>query len=111
MPTRTRATGTRTPTAPGPHPLPHRSAERGRPARAGRTARVPVEEYTTALRFPRLAPSATRFDLTPHFLLEQVRVPLAAFGGVDPGDVRRVTLVFDRQPTGALGPADPMFAR
>ncbi|BCJ51020.1 hypothetical protein Asp14428_24950 [Actinoplanes sp. NBRC 14428] len=47
-------------------------------------------------------------DLYPHFLLNQVRVPLSAFAGVDPARIRSVTLRFPDR-SGSLGLSDLMF--
>ncbi|WP_146164052.1 hypothetical protein [Pseudosporangium ferrugineum] len=63
-----------------------------------------------ALSFPRMTTTITEgySDLYPHFLLNQVRVPLSAFTGVDLTRIRSVTLRFPHR-SGSLGLSDLMF--
>lgn len=41
-----------------------------------------------------------------HVLLDEVRIPIEAFGGIDPASVREVRLVFDATPSGEAHVAD-----
>jgi hypothetical protein len=73
---------------------------------AGHTARAAAVPYTHALDFPPLAPASVSADGAPHFLLQQVRVPLTAFTGVDLKTVRKIAVAFDGQTSGSLGISD-----
>jgi hypothetical protein len=78
---------------------------------AGLTARVPVSDHSAALFFPPSDPEATTFnDPVPHAVLNTLRVPLGAFGGLFKTDIRAVRLVFDRTFQGAINVADLMLA-
>jgi hypothetical protein len=46
-----------------------------------------------------------------HYILNQVRFPLAAFAGVDLTDIRAVEISFDRTSAGVIDVADALFAR
>jgi hypothetical protein len=46
-----------------------------------------------------------------HYILNQIRFPLDAFGGVDLSDIRGVELLFDRTPAGVIDVADLAFTR
>lgn len=69
-----------------------------------------VLQFRAAVNFndPR-NPAGDPQDFTQGFS-NTVRVPLAAFSGVDLTDVRRVTFNFDQTPTGALRVTDLTFA-
>jgi dienelactone hydrolase len=73
---------------------------------AGHRVLVAASPYTRALDFPPLARASVAGDSAPHFLLQQVRVPLSAFVGVDLTTVRKITVVFDGQASGSLGLSD-----
>lgn len=49
-------------------------------------------------------------DLSPHFLLDQVRVPLTSFAGIDLKHVRSVRLGFPAR-SGSFGLSDFMLSR
>jgi len=74
---------------------------------AGLTARVAVSDHSDSLFFPPSSPDPITFpDITPHAVLNTVRVPLSEFDDVFLTDVRAVRLVFDRTPQGAINVTD-----
>lgn len=82
--------------------------------RFGHTSSTEVAPYTKALDYPPLIAHAPVWDPTGdyrRFLLNQVRVPLTAFHGIDLNDIRSVTLVFDATPQGSIGIADLNFTQ
>lgn len=73
----------------------------------GHRTSVPVAPYAAALAYP---PQPGRdYDVIPHFLLNQVRVPLSAFTGADLHNIRSVTLEYSATPQGTLGLTDLLF--
>lgn len=68
------------------------------------TVTVTVSEFSNALFFP---PGDT--GPVPKVLLNTVRIPMAAFSGVDLTDVRGVQFRFDKRPFGALLISDIVF--
>jgi hypothetical protein len=78
---------------------------------AGLTQTVVVGNSSDALFFP---PSLQDFDVFelayPRAVFNTVRVQLSAFNGVFLTDIRRISLVFDQTPTGAINVADLAFA-
>jgi hypothetical protein len=62
-----------------------------------------------ALLFPPLGQVPARSDRAPHFLLNQVRVPLAAFTGVDLTNVRQVGIGFPGA-SGSIGLSDLLLS-
>jgi lysophospholipase L1-like esterase len=71
---------------------------------SGRQAATTAGLWTKALAYP--AGSGT---LLPRVILNAVRVPLFAFGGVDLTDIRRVQFRFDQRQSGALLMTDFAF--
>jgi dienelactone hydrolase len=72
-----------------------------------------VDARSPALAFPRMMTEPVppgQEDLSPHFLLNQVRIPLSSFAGVDLTRVRSVRLGFPA-PSGSLGLSDLMLSR
>lgn len=72
-----------------------------------------VDARSPALAFPRMMTRPVppgQEDLSPHFLLQQVRVPLSAFAGVDLTRVRSITLGFPAK-SGSFGLGDLMLSR
>ncbi|KAB2348442.1 hypothetical protein [Actinomadura rudentiformis] len=72
---------------------------------SGRSASVATLRHSAALDYP---PRVVADEETP-FLLNQVRVPLSAFEGVDLRDVRAVSLDFGVTPKGSIGITDLAF--
>jgi hypothetical protein len=72
---------------------------------AGRSSAVRVGEHSGALFYPPGAVSAV-----PKVVLNTVRIPLAAFQGVDLHDLRTLEFVFDQRPAGAVLLTDLAFA-
>lgn len=72
---------------------------------SGRTASAATLRHSAALNFP---PRVVADEETP-FLLNQVRVPLSAFPGVDLRNVRAVSLDFGFTPKGSIGITDLAF--
>ncbi|MBP2472638.1 hypothetical protein JOF53_001510 [Crossiella equi] len=70
----------------------------------GRRQSIPVAQYTKGLDYPHVPPGTA--DVIPHFLLNQVRVPLSAFTDVDLGNVQLVWFAFNSTPKGALAISD-----
>jgi hypothetical protein len=73
----------------------------------GKTASAKASQFGTGLEFPPTA--VDPYDVIPHLMLNQVRVPLSAFDGVDLSRVRAVGFAFDAVPTGALTMSDLAF--
>jgi hypothetical protein len=71
----------------------------------GGSAVVRVSDFSDALLYP---PGAN--GPVPKLLLHTVRVPLAAFAGVDLTDVRKLQIVFDETRQGAVMLTDLAFA-
>jgi len=70
---------------------------------SGSSASVRVSDVSGALYFP---PG----DLIPKVVLNTVRVPLSAFGGVNLNNVRSVQFTFDEKLQGAVLITDVAFA-
>ncbi|MGH9153712.1 MAG: hypothetical protein ACRD03_15225 [Acidimicrobiales bacterium] len=78
---------------------------------AGVMASTTVAAHSAALFYPPSHDDPIEADsAVPRVVLNTVRIPLRAFGGVFLQDIRAVRLVFDRIPSGALNMADLMFA-
>ncbi len=78
---------------------------------AGLTARVAVSGHSGALFYPPSDPDPKTFnDPVPHAVLNTLRVPIGAFGGIFRTDIRAVRLVFDRTTEGAINMADLALA-
>ncbi len=78
---------------------------------AGLAARVAVAGHSSALFFPPSDPDPKAVtNPVPHALLNTIRVPLGAFGGIFTTDARAVRLVFDRTPQGAINVGDLALA-
>ncbi|MFB9904987.1 hypothetical protein [Allokutzneria oryzae] len=75
---------------------------------AGRSASVKASEYGKALDYPRAG--GDQYDVLPRMHLHQVRVPLAAFTGVDLTKIKSVQFALDVNPTGAIAVSDLVFA-
>lgn len=75
--------------------------------RAGQRASVPVAQFQNPLLYPHVPPGTP--DVIPHFLFNQVRVPLSAFTGVDLSRVDMVYLAFNKTPKGAVAISDLSF--
>lgn len=73
--------------------------------RRGHKASVPVARYSAALDYP---PPTSKDEDKP-FLLNQIRVPLSAFQGVDMHRVRSVSLDFGITRRGSIGITDLAF--
>ena len=71
----------------------------------GRSASVRVGDHSRALYFP-----PGHVAAVPKVVLNTVRVPLSAFGGVNLNSVRSVQFKFDQRATGALLITDLAFA-
>jgi hypothetical protein len=72
-----------------------------------------ADAHSPALAFPRMMTKPVpqgEEDLSPHFLLNQVRIPLSSFTGVDLTRVRAVRLGFPAK-SGSLGLSDLMLSR
>ncbi len=78
---------------------------------AGLSASVIIGDHSPALFFP---PPGEPFESSPTSLpravLNTVRVPLSAFPDVFLTDIRRVDLIFDQTPSGAINITDLAFA-
>ena len=72
---------------------------------AGHVSSVPVSNFSGALYFP---PGSV--GPVPKVVLNTVRIPLSAFGGVNLNNVRSVKFTFDQRATGALLITDVAFA-
>jgi dienelactone hydrolase len=75
----------------------------------GRTATAAVSPDEPALRYPTgetVADASFGQVFTGRVPLTTVRVPMSAVGGIDKTDIREVSLLFDRTPSGALFLAD-----
>ncbi|MCP3800801.1 hypothetical protein NLX83_16160 [Allokutzneria sp. A3M-2-11 16] len=73
---------------------------------AGKTASVKASEHGKALDYPL---QGGKNDVLPKLHLNQVRVPLNAFAGVDLTKITSVTFALDVNPTGALAVSDLVF--
>ncbi|SDN49477.1 poly(ethylene terephthalate) hydrolase family protein [Allokutzneria albata] len=73
---------------------------------AGKTASVKASEHGKALAYPL---QGGQNDVLPRMHLNQVRVPLSAFAGVDLTKITSVALALDVNPTGALAVSDLVF--
>ena len=71
----------------------------------GHSSGVTVGAHTGALFYP-----PGEVNPVPKLFLNTVRIPLAAFSGVNLADVRRVAFRFDQRSTGALLISDVAFA-
>ncbi|WP_086819745.1 hypothetical protein [Allokutzneria sp. NRRL B-24872] len=74
---------------------------------AGKSASVKASDFGKALDYPLV--SSGEYDVVPKLHLNQVRVPLSAFTGVDLTKVASVALALDVNPTGALAVSDLVF--
>ena len=78
---------------------------------AGLSASVVVGDHSPALFFPpSVEPFETPSVVIPRAILNTVRVPLSAFPDVFLTDIRRVDLIFDQTPSGAINVTDLAFA-
>lgn len=75
---------------------------------AGRQASVRVGAYSRALFFP---PGSGVNLRAPKVILNTVRVPLAAFTGIDKTNIRTVRLALNQRSSGALLMSDIAFAK
>ncbi|MEV4316392.1 hypothetical protein [Actinocrispum sp. NPDC049592] len=73
---------------------------------SGHTASAPAGQFGKGLEYP---PTNAADDVVPHLLLNQIRIPLNAFTGVDLTQIRSVGLAFDATPSGTLTLADLSF--
>ncbi len=75
----------------------------------GARSTTSVAAHSVALTDPPRAQSPA--DIAPHFLLQQVDVPLTVFAGLDLTDIREVRLSFDRTSSGNIAIVDLQLAR
>jgi hypothetical protein len=72
---------------------------------ANRTSTAKVSDHSQAL----FSPPGGLTPVTPKTVLNMVRIPLFAFGGIDPSDVRTIDFRFDQRGTGWLLITDLML--
>lgn len=73
----------------------------------GKKTSVDIATYAAALAYP--PQGGGQSDVVPHFLLNQVRVPLSAFHGADLRNLRGVSLDYSVTRQGTIGLADFAF--
>jgi dienelactone hydrolase len=72
----------------------------------GKSASAKAGAFGRGLEYPM---TTSERDVVPHLLLNQVRVPLTAFEGIDLSKVRDVRFAFDTTPSGSMTVADLAF--